>query len=224
MPRARMRPGSTPRATTDWVRDNPINDYTIPRTALTRGEKLQRVLETRFGGLHVEDLERGFFCVSADLRTQSLVVHRSGPLWFALAAGISVPVIAPPRVAGRQLLIDGSLLANLPVETMAATGEGPVIAIDVRTGSEHEPGRAAAVADQQRGARPPALLDTLGRVLLLASAKTSEQAHRHADVVIAPRITTIGLLEFHQIDAAIEAGAAAAREALERLGPTLGLP
>ena len=51
-------------------------------------------------------------------------------------------------------------------------------------------------------------------MLLLGSANTSDAARRHADLVIAPRPEGVGLLEFHQIDAAREAGRAAAREAL----------
>ena len=53
-------------------------------------------------------------------------------------------------------------------------------------------------------------------MLLLGSANTSEAARRHADLVIKPRAEGVALLEFHQIDAAREAGRAAAREALEQ--------
>lgn len=63
--------------------------------------------------------------------------------------------------------------------------------------------------------RAPSLGETVTRVLLLGSANTSESA-RHADLVIKPRAESVGLLEFHQIDAAREAGRAAAREALEQ--------
>jgi NTE family protein len=52
-------------------------------------------------------------------------------------------------------------------------------------------------------------------VLLLGSANTSEAARRHADVVIKPHAEGVGLLEFHQLDAARESGRAAARDALE---------
>ena len=63
--------------------------------------------------------------------------------------------------------------------------------------------------------RPPRLGETLTRVLLLGSSKTSEAARRHADLTIEPRNDGVGLLEFHQIDRAREAGREAARSALE---------
>ena len=62
----------------------------------------------------------------------------------------------------------------------------------------------------------PSLAETLIRVLLLGSANTSEAASRHADVVIRPRVEGVGLLEFHQLDAAREAGRAAAQVWLEQ--------
>jgi predicted acylesterase/phospholipase RssA len=65
-------------------------------------------------------------------------------------------------------------------------------------------------------AMTPTLAETLTRVLLLGSANTSEAASRHADIVIRPRVAGIGLLEFHQLDAAREAGRAAAQVWLER--------
>ena len=53
------------------------------------------------------------------------------------------------------------------------------------------------------------------RVLTLGAADTTDAARRHADLVITPRPEGVGLLEFHQLDAAREAGRAAARAALE---------
>ena len=93
---------------------------------------------------------------------------------------------------------------------MAGLGEGPIIAVDVKA-SLGARRRRPPVAGELR---PPSLAETLTRVLLLGSANTSEAAHRHADLVISPRAPGVGLLEFHQLDEAREAGRAAARDAL----------
>jgi NTE family protein len=52
-------------------------------------------------------------------------------------------------------------------------------------------------------------------VLLIGSTNTSENARRHADWTITPRSDGVGLLVFHQLDQAREAGRTAARKALE---------
>jgi predicted acylesterase/phospholipase RssA len=75
---------------------------------------------------------------------------------------------------------------------------------------------------------PPLLGETMTRLFLLASANTSQAANRHADLVIEPRNPGTGLLEWHQIDAAVAAGRTAARQALETApaaifgGPSFG--
>jgi NTE family protein len=196
----------------EWVRRRPLRDYTLPRHGLIRGARVAAMLERVFGTLAIEELSRGFFCASADLRAGQLVVSRSGPLADSIGLSLCMPVLAPPQVRGRQLLVDGSLIDNLPMATMAALGEGPLIAVDVKASFDRD-GRTKA---RQGEIRTPSLAETLTRVLLLASANTSAAAARYADLTIAPQSDGVGLLEFHQLDRAREAGRRAARDALER--------
>ena len=131
----------------ELVERNPMNDYTIPLAALVAGRKAEAMLLRLFGDVQIEELEREFFCVSSDLVTSELVVHRRGNLYEAVGASFCLPGIGPPVAAGDRLLVDGGVLDNLPVATMAARGEGPVIAVDVS--SRFEPpsrGRGGGVA------------------------------------------------------------------------------
>jgi NTE family protein len=198
----------------EWVARRPLSDYTIPRHALIRGERFKAMLRRTFGWLRIEELPRAFTCSCAELRTGRLVTSRRGPLAEAVGFSMCLPIIAPPQVRRREIFIDGSLVDNLPVEEMAKLGEGPIIAVDVKPSTERS---VDGGAPRQGGgpARTPSLGETLTRVLLLGSANTSEAARQHADLVITPRVEGMGLFEFHQIDAAREAGRAAARAALE---------
>jgi EmrB/QacA subfamily drug resistance transporter len=197
----------------EWVRRNPINDYTLPRHGLIRGHKARAMLERVFGDVNVEELERPFYCASVNLRGSRLQIERSGPLAEAVGASMSLPLIAPPVRRERELLIDGSLLDNLPLGPMGAAGEGPVLALDVKGGEERP---RPPVGAAPRPPRTPSLPETMARVALLSSANTDESARRHASLTIPVRVSGVGLLEFHQIDEAREAGRAAAREALEQ--------
>ena len=108
----------------DWVRRNPLTDYTFPRTAMIRGRRVRAVFERNLPGL-IEELPRDYFCVSCDLVSGELVVHRDGPLGVAAGASQCLPGLAPPVALDGRLLIDGGVLNNLPVDVMAATGDGP---------------------------------------------------------------------------------------------------
>ncbi|HEY2307702.1 MAG TPA: MFS transporter [Streptosporangiaceae bacterium] len=206
----------------EWVRRRPLRDFTVPRHALIRGERFRSMLHRTFGMRLIEELPRSFMCGSAELRSRRLEIARHGPLWEAVGFSICLPVIAPPQVRGRDIFVDGSLIDNLPVKPMADMGEGPVIAVDVKATAERpKDGPAEVRAREDRPPRPPSLGETLTRVLLLGSQNTAEAARRHADLVIQPRAEGVGLLEFHQLDTAREAGRVAAREALERAPASL---
>jgi NTE family protein len=152
-------------------------------------------------------------------------------VWEHVGFSMNLPVISAPEVRGRDLFVDGSLVDNLPVGAMADMGEGPIIAVDVKPTRDLEPVRDVGTARPgwrgsardaepvgERPARTPMLTETLARVLLLASEDTVQAAERHADLIIRPRLAGVGLLEFHQLDVAREAGRTAARDALDQAG------
>ncbi|MEA2459670.1 MAG: hypothetical protein QOC95_2642, partial [Thermoleophilaceae bacterium] len=115
----------------EFVQRNPLNDYTLPLVALTRSKKGIAMLHRTFGEVRFEEALREFFCVSCDMISSELVVHRRGRMAPAVAASMALPGILPPASLDGRLLLDGGVLNNLPVDVMAASGEGPVIASDV---------------------------------------------------------------------------------------------
>lgn len=107
------------------------------------------------------------------------------------------------------MLVDGAVVDNMPIGLVAELGEGPLIAVDVRATTPSGDRRPDGEI------RLPSLGETLMRTVLFGSADTRAAAQRHADLVITPAGEGIGLLEFHQIDRAIESGRRAAHEALD---------
>ncbi|MGH2519287.1 MAG: patatin-like phospholipase family protein, partial [Chloroflexota bacterium] len=107
-------------------------DYTLPLVSLLAAGKMRRTLETLFGDTMIEDLWRPFFCVTSNLTRAEMMVHRSGLLRHYVRASCSVPTVFPPVLEGQDLLVDGMLLNNLPVDVMSNISRGgPIIAIDV---------------------------------------------------------------------------------------------
>ncbi len=214
---------------------NPTGDYTIPLFSMIRGTRTRELLEWYLGERRIEELHRRFFCVSCDLLRREPVVHRVGRVADAVQASLSIPGVFPPiATADRRLLVDGGVLDNLPVGTMAASGEGPVIAIDV-TGTMGgfqkpvRPGIARLGRPVRRyltgsEAEVPRLAETIVRTVTVGSADTAEAARRHADLVIQPAVEGVGLLDWRQLEPIREAGRAAARSALEENPDLLGRP
>jgi NTE family protein len=114
-----------------FVKDSPLNDYTVPFVALTRGAKVESRLARHFGETRIEDLWLPFFCLSTNLSTAQAVVHRTGRLATALRASIAIPGLLPPVATQDGVLVDGAMMNNVPADVMADLERGPVLAIDV---------------------------------------------------------------------------------------------
>jgi NTE family protein len=210
----------------EMVEQNPFNDYTLPVVALIRRGKATAMVRRMFGEKLVEELPLGYFSVSADLIAGELVVHSRGSVFVAVGASINIPGISPPLPDDGRLLVDGGVLNNLPVDVMAATGEGPVIAVDVTSRYEPNVGvsrrpRARVLQERFRelvvgDATPlPAFPEILMRTLVLGSIDTAETAQQFADVVIEPEVSAHALMAFEELDEIVEKGRVAAARALE---------
>lgn len=208
-----------------FVATNPTRDYVPPAYSLVRGARTRRLLEDEFGGWRIEQLPLRFFCLSCDLVAREAVVHRTGPVIDAVYPSLAIPGVFPPvATPDGRLLVDGGVLDNLPVATMARTAEGPVLAVDVtnNTGPEkraQRPRLARLGRPVRRGltgseVEIPRLGETIIRTMTLGSIDTVAAARRHADHVITPQVGDIGLMDWNAFDRARELGRQAARDAL----------
>ena len=76
-----------------------------------------------------DDLPTPFRCVATDLVSGKSVVFDRGSLADALRATMSLPGIFSPMRRDDQVLVDGGLLKNLPVDVARAMGADIVIAV-----------------------------------------------------------------------------------------------
>ncbi|OBJ26425.1 hypothetical protein A9W93_00175 [Mycobacterium colombiense] len=201
-----------------FIRSNPTSDYTLPSKGLIRGRRTLGALESVFGGQLVEELPKEFRCVSVDLLARRAVVHRRGPLADVVGCSLRVPGLYAPVVYNGALHVDGGVLDNLPVMTLARH-EGPLIAVSIGTGQQATPASATRLP---RSPRVPNVVDTLMRTMTIGSAMASTAVLERADLAIHPDTSSIGFLEWHQIDRAREAGRIATREALPRIMEVVG--
>ncbi len=188
-------------------------DYTVPSKGLIRGRRTMSALRCAFGDLLVEELPKEFRCVSVDLLARQPVVHRSGRLADVLACSLRLPVLYAPMVYNGALHVDGGVLDNVPVAALAGH-DGPLVAVSVASGGSPSP---ASGAKHGRRPRVPGMVDTLMRTMTISSAIGTAAALEQADVVIKPNPYDVGLMEYHQIDRAREAGRIAARDAVSHI-------
>ena len=204
-----------------FVNTNPINDYTLPFLSLIKGRKVARLLEQNFGGLRIEELWRPFFCVSTNLTTGTLAVHRDGPLVDALHASISIPGLLPPIIKGGDVHVDGGVMNWLPVDVPGAK-RGTIIAVDVASDpalvSFEECNRVQAWRFLGRRRKFPPIVAVLLRAATVSGDSLTKMAHAQADILFKPPLENVDLLDWQACDQAIETGYRHAVEKLEQLG------
>jgi NTE family protein len=189
-----------------FVDSNPVNDYTIPFVALTRGRKVSRLLRREYGDVLIEDLRQPYFCISANLTTGRALEHRDGLLAEALRASVAIPGVMPPVYRGDDVLVDGAAINNLPVDIMQSHAPGLVIGSDV-----------GADRFALGGRRRINILQILMHAGMINSASSAAEQRRLADVLFKPPLANVDLLNWHAFDRAIQAGYSYTRLALESL-------
>jgi NTE family protein len=210
-----------------FVESNPLSDFTLPLIAMVRGKKVSNLLREHFGDVRIEELPKPFFCVSSDLTTGRIHVHRSGVLWRALRASVALPGILPPVTHHGHLLVDGGVMNNLPVDVMAASAHGPIIASDV-TGEVD-----LHVTDDRYGERPwwwlisqrmrgtPSIVSILMRSGTVGSEAQRRLVREQAEYLFEPPLEDVGLRDWKSFDRAIAEGYAHATTRIEQHGVPL---
>jgi NTE family protein len=202
--------------------NNPLNDYTLPMVSFVRGRRVSQALRKNFSDQRIEDCHYPFFCVSSNLSTGKVKIHRTGPIWLAVRASVSVPGVLPPVIEVAQILVDGAVMNNLPVDVMSEMRRGPIIAADVSSESNFE----ASIDDiEQRSfwqLMRHARRGTPNIVtILVASGSVGSEAQlramrSHVDLLIQPPLKDVGMLNWKAFDIAVEAGYRSTLEALEK--------
>jgi NTE family protein len=204
-----------------FVITNPLSDYTLPLVAIVRGRKVSRLLREHFGEALIEECWRPFFCTSSNLTAGSAKIHRTGPLWRALRASIAIPGVLPPVIENSQILIDGGVMNNLPVDVMSAMRRGRVVGVDVArehvltAESDDLENRSMwqLLSAKRRGT--PNIIGLLMSAGLVNSEAQVKLQRQQVDILIEPKLGKMGMLDWKSWETAVEGGYRQTMEILE---------
>ena len=202
---------------------------------LIKGERLLNFVTERFLHGSFADLERPFACVATDLANGREIWLKEGAIADAVRASIAVPGLFAPHPVGGRFLVDGGLVNPVPVSLCRAIDADVVIAVDLGMDTINlRLGKALPVNVQGgwrrkvgnwlgrngNGDAPrPSLTDVLTNSVAIMQGRISRSrmAGEPADVLVAPRLGQMGLLDYHRGVDAITAG----RKATEHMLPLL---
>ena len=180
---------------------------------IIQGQKLGLILrEQTLQVSHIEDFDNlpvPFRAVASDLNSGEARVLRSGDLAMAMRASMSAPGIFAPVTIDGATLVDGGLVANLPVEAVREMDVDIIIAVDVEFPlyEPQELDSALAVTEQM--------------LTILIRRETQRQLDTLSgrDVLIRPAIGDYASTNFADLHQLIGPGEAAAKAVAGQLAP-----
>jgi NTE family protein/lysophospholipid hydrolase len=206
-------------------------DLTLPLTSLFATRKVTRLLQSVLRDVDIEDLWQPYFCVSSNLTRSEPVVHQEGPLWMAVRASLAIPTVFAPVLRGSDLLVDGGIMNNFPLDVMRDMCEGgTVLGVNVSPPQDkvenYQFGSILSGWKVLQGklhlatepVRAPSLFSTLMRTMEINGTYKirSNSFQNLADVLIQPPLAHIGILDFSSHGEIIDVGYRTAQEEIAR--------
>ena len=212
---------------------------------LLRGDRLMDFLRRNWPDRPIERLPMPFAAVATALHNGAEIWLRHGSTLDAVRASIALPGLFAPVLSDGIMLVDGGLVNPVPASVARAMGADIVIAVDLGSDilgrhlrADASPESLAGVAGDwvrklqgtlglriptrpSAGPATPSILEVLASSLNIMQVRIarSRMAGEPPDLVVAPRLAHLRLLDFHRAKEAIEEG----RQAVERVAQTLAL-
>jgi NTE family protein len=182
-------------------------------TGLVAGQKVELFLHGLFGHsvewATFDDLPIPFRAVTTDLTTGHMALQGQGSLVQAVRASMAVPTAFSPVASQEQLLVDGGLTQNLPVQAVRETCADRVIAVNI--------GSPLLKASELNGVFAVAF--QMISLLMERNVNDSLAALRPGDVLITPDLSQLSAVDFEQGLKGIPQGEQATWAAAEALRP-----
>jgi len=140
-----------------------------------------------------------FLCIATDVVTGNQVILEEGNLPQSILASGAFPSLYTPVEINDQLLIDGGVVNNYPIDEIRKKGMDVIIGVDVQDGKKDR--------DKIKGA-----LDILMQIANYGMYQGMDAKQKETDIYIKPDIVNYSVVTFDKGDEIIKKGRDAAME------------
>jgi len=131
-----------------------------------------------------------FLCISADISNNREIVHRKGSLTQAIRASMTIPLYFRPILIDGNIMYDGGIYDNFPVEQVKSLFKPDVII-----------GSKAAERNE-----PPDEFDIMGQIENIVMKPAEYHIEKGKGVLLDMKFKNASLLDFGRIDEYVELG------------------
>jgi len=171
-------------------------------SALSRGQNTYSLLSKLT--LHVSDIEDfsklpiPFFCIGTNIETGEAVMLNKGNLTQSVMASGAFPSLFQPVEINGQILIDGGVVNNYPIDELKAKGMDIIIGVDVQDG---------LVTREELTSAPDVLL----QINNFRTINDMKLKAKKTNIYIKPDVTGFTVVSFGEGKKIIKRGATAAQ-------------
>jgi NTE family protein len=187
----------------DYLKWEDLIDVRLPRLGLIDGSRVRALIDILTKHQQFEDLSFNFWAVATDLYTGEEIVFKTGKLAPAIRASISIPGVFNPVELDGRILVDGAVVAGVPVAVARQMQGDLVIAVNVGFDHTHH--------------RVNNIFDVLSKVIDIMGNQMDEYQIQLADLLIRPQLGSIGTMNFNQARECVAIGRKAAESSLPEL-------
>lgn len=206
----------------DWRTFLLFSDFSLSRTGIINGRRVEEVLKKFLGNKTFEDCIKDFCCVSVDIVTGKKVLLDSGSLIEAVRASISIPGFFSPVIKGEKILVDGGIIEPLPIEAIKTLKVNFIIASSMLYESEEEIHKKSLhkSIDLKKKISANIVLD---RSFNIMETELTRKYLNNVNILIEPKIGNYGFFDFSKGKEIIECGRVAAKRKIPEIKKKLGL-
>lgn len=195
-------------------------DFAIGGGGLFSGMRLTKRMREHMEGIAIEDLDRTFVAVAAEVNTGHEVWITGGSLITGLRASYALPGIFEPVKCNGRTLVDGALVNPVPVSVCRAYEQTLVVAVNLNydlygrsavikhSAGLHNIDAQAAADPQNSNATRLGLTSVMVQAFNIIQDRISRArlAGDPPDLALHPKLADVGLSEFHRAGEAIDRG------------------
>ena len=133
-----------------------------------------------------DDLPIPFACVSTNIVDGTAKVFRSGALPVAIRSSMAIPGVFSPVFTDTEVLVDGGIRNNFPVNIAKEMGADIVIGVNLAIEKERDPEKLRPVISQIR------------QLIKIFTGNRLTENNSLCDILITPDMSAFGSLEFNR--------------------------
>lgn len=184
------------------VTKDDIFDFTIIYSKMgpVKGDRIEEFVNRVVPVKNIEEMRIPFAAVATDLNTGEMVIIDKGPVAKAVHASSAIPGVFHPVNYLNRTLVDGGVVNNVAVDVARQRGADIVIAVNV----------GANVVNYEIGN----LFDISLQAVNIMGNEIARFKIKGADIIIAPAVGNVGMLDFDQKKRCMTEGIAATQRAV----------